>query len=184
MTASRKPPISASRKLQESDNIVTWTEMHVMLHMFRRSETQLHSLSLTPTHSHSLTLFHSFSHSLTLPLSLSLSRVRHTRAVHAPALCRTSDCTCLCVDCSKKLFVLCCVFPPSSLDCSGASVDLRSLVHSADVFSGPGRRGFPQGLASSTRPGSGGACEGRAGRSCSAPFAQPAWRSSACSRGV
>ena len=32
-----------------------------------------------------------------------VTRVRHTRAVHAPALCRTSDCTCLCVDCSKKL---------------------------------------------------------------------------------
>ena len=41
MTASRKPPISASRKFQENDNIVTWTEMHVMTHLHRRSETQL-----------------------------------------------------------------------------------------------------------------------------------------------
>ena len=41
MTASRKLPISASRKFQENENIVTWTEMHVMMHMFRRSETQL-----------------------------------------------------------------------------------------------------------------------------------------------
>ena len=41
MTASRKPPISASRKFQENDNIVTWTEMHVMIHLYRRSETQL-----------------------------------------------------------------------------------------------------------------------------------------------
>ena len=41
MTASRKPPISASRKFQENENIVTWTEMHVMIHLYRRSETQL-----------------------------------------------------------------------------------------------------------------------------------------------
>ena len=68
--------------------------------------------------------------------------------------------------------VFCCVFPPS-LDCSGASVDLRSLVHSTDVFSGPGRRGFSQSLACSSRPGTGGACEGRAGRSGPAPLISP-----------
>ena len=32
-----------------------------------------------------------------------VTRVRHTRAVHAPALCRTSDCTCLCVQVCSSL---------------------------------------------------------------------------------
>ena len=47
MMTSRKPPISASKKFQENENIVTWTDMHVMKHVFRRSETQLLTHSLT-----------------------------------------------------------------------------------------------------------------------------------------